>query len=224
MYQLIYTQLMQSLHQTYRNSGSWLTPLIFYSIFVSLFPLTLRIYSPQLLSSLAAGIIWIGVLLANLLSLDQLFKTDFQQGNIDLWLLSPYPLPLFVVTNIASHWICYGVPLLLLSPLLGMSLQLSWHSIQLLTFSLLLGTPIFSLIGAIGCALTLNTQRQNMVLPILIIPLYIPVLIFGSQIVNHAKAGLAVNGNIAMLGALLLITLAIAPLATSAALRIGGQY
>ncbi len=169
---------------------------------------------------LRRGIIWVAALLATLLSLDKLFRYDALEGFIDQLLLSRHSLMLLLLTKIVAHWLMTGLPLVLLSPLLGLFLNLSDKAIVILFVSLLLGTPILSLVGAIFATLTLSLRNHILLLPLLVLPFYIPVLIFGAGSVVIASAGLACSGQLAILGALLILALSFAPWATAAALEI----
>ena len=205
---------------TLRQAFSWLTPLLFFIIVVCLFPLALGPDS-ELLTKIAPGIIWVAALLAILISIGNLFRQDAEQGYLDLLLLSPYPLTLLVLGKILSHWITHCLPLILISPLLGILLNLHPQQEKVLILTLLLGTPVLSLIGAIGAALVTGIRGSGLLLPILIMPLYIPVLIFGTGTILAAGMGQAVSGYLAIMGAILLVSLGFAPFLTGVALRIG---
>jgi heme exporter protein B len=194
-------------------------PLLFYVLVATLVPLAV---SPDAatLARLAPGIIWVGALLATLLSLDRLFRSDFEDGTLDLLLLSPAPLPLLVVAKVLAHWLATGLPLLLVSPLLALLLALPDGALGTLTATLALGTPVLSLIGAVGVALTVSVRRGGALLALLVLPLYVPVLIFGANAVAAAADGLPVTGQLYMLGAFLALSLSLAPLAAAGALRV----
>lgn len=203
----------------YRAKGELLNPLMFFLIVSSLFPLAVS-PDPEFLGSIAPGIIWVGALLATLLSLDLLFKADHDDGTLEQFLLMPQPLVFLVLAKIIAHWCIAGLPLVIVAPLLGVMLGLPENAYFALMISLLLGTPILSLLGAIGAGLTVGLKKGGMLLPLLILPLYIPVLIFGASAVQSAGQGMAINGHIAFLGAYLFFTLAVCPLATVAALKL----
>ena len=194
-------------------------PLLFYVMVVTLVPLAV---SPDAatLAGLAPGIIWVGALLATLLSLDRLFRSDFDDGTLDLLLLSPAPLPLLVCAKVFAHWLATGLPLLLVSPLLALFLSLPSNALDILAVTLILGTPVLSLIGAVGVALTVRVRRGGALLALLVLPLYVPVLIFAANAVSAAVDGLPVTGQLYMLGAFLALALSLAPLAAAGALRI----
>ncbi len=204
---------------SYRHRNELLNPLLFFLIVVTLFPLGV---SPEktLLQTMAPGVIWVAALLAVMLSLDSLFKDDYDDGTLEQMMLSPHPTSLLVLAKIISHWLVTGLPIILLAPLLGIFMYLPAEGIITLMLTLLLGTPVLSLIGAIGMALTLGLNRGGMLLSLLVLPLYIPVLIFSANAVDASLAGLAVRGQMYFLGALLVLSITLAPLATAAALKI----
>ncbi|MGF1525989.1 MAG: heme exporter protein CcmB [Candidatus Competibacterales bacterium] len=205
-----------------RRQAEWLNPPLFFVLVVSLFPLGIGPL-PQLLATVAPGVIWVAALLATLLPLERLFRADYDDGALDQLLLCPTPLPWLVLAKVAAHWLLTGVPLLLISPLLGLLLHLPQGAVLALPVTLLLGTPTLSLVGAIGGALTVGIPRGGMLLALVILPLYTPVLIFGTVAVDQAAQGLPIAGSLALLGALLALALSAGPLAIAAALRIGVQ-
>jgi heme exporter protein B len=202
-----------------RQRGQLANPLLFFVLVVALFPLGMN-PDPGLLRSIGPGVIWVGALLAAMLALESMFRSDFDDGALEQMLLTPYPLPLLVLAKVTAHWLVTGVPLLLVSPLLALLLHLDGEAILILLATLALGTPLLSLIGAIGVALTVGLRRGGVLLSLLVLPLYVPVLIFAAGAVGNAAAGMAVTGQMAFLGALLALAVALAPLATAAALRI----
>jgi len=203
----------------FRHPSDLINPLIFFIVVVTLFPLAVTPES-DFLREIAPGVLWVSALLATLLSLDMLFQTDFQDGTLEQMLLSPQPLYAAILAKVATHWLLSGLPLTLLSPLLAMMLFLPGDGIQALMLTLLLGTPILSFIGAIGSALTVGLRKTGLLLSLLVLPLYIPVLIFASGAVKAAVAGLPIVGHLALLGALLALAVVLAPLAIATALRI----
>jgi heme exporter protein B len=205
---------------TLRQAHSWLTPLIFFVMVVSLFPMALGA-DTAVLKQIAPAIIWVAALLAVLMSVGNIFRSDALEGHLDLLLLSKKSLTTLVLCKTGSHWLTHCLPLILISPLLGLMLNLSAPPLAALILTLLLGTPVLCLSGAIGSALLIGVGRQELLLPVLIMPLYIPVLIFGTGTVLAAQLNLPVNGYYAIMGALILMTLAFAPLLTSLALREG---
>lgn len=195
------------------------TTLFFFIIAVTLFPLgvgpeieTLRVIAP--------GVIWVAALLAAMLSLNTLFTSDYEDGTLEQMVIAPYPLSVLVLGKLLAHWLLTGVPLALLSPLLGMQLGLDSAQIQVLLVTLLLGTPVLSMIGSVGAALTLGVRGGGVLLSLLVLPLFIPVLIFGAGAVDAYSSGLDIGGHLSILGALLVLSIILAPLATSMALRI----
>ena len=205
-----------------RRRGEWLNPLVFFVIVVSLFPLGIG-PEPNRLQAIAPGVLWVAALLATLLALDSLFRSDFDDGTLEHLLLSPQPLSVLVLAKVITHWLVTGLPLLLLSPLLGMSLGLVTRAIPALIGSLTLGTLTLSLVGAIGAALTVGLRKGGVLLALLVLPLFIPVLIFGSHAVSSAAAGLEIEGQMSLLGALCAFAFAVCPIATAAALRISAE-
>ncbi len=202
-----------------RGRAELALPLLFYLLVATLVPLAV---SPDAatLAGLAPGIIWVAALLATLLSLDRLFRSDFEDGSLDLLLLSPAPLPLLVCAKVLAHWLVTGLPLLLVSPLLALVLALPGRALGTLAASLALGTPVLSLLGAVGVALTVGVRRGGGLLALLVLPLYVPVLVFGANAVSAAGDGLPVTGQLYMLGAFLALAASLAPLAAAGALRI----
>ncbi len=195
------------------------TTLFFFIIAVTLFPLGVG-PEMELLRTMAPGVIWVAALLASMLSLGTLFASDFEDGTLEQMVIAPYPLSVLVLGKLFAHWLLTGVPLALLSPLLGMQLGLSADTIQILVITLLLGTPVLSLIGSIGAALTLGVRGGGVLLSLLVLPLFVPVLIFGSGAVEAYSAGIRIDGHLSLLGAFLAASIVFAPLAPSVALRI----
>ncbi len=206
----------------FRRRADWLNPLVFFVIVVTLFPLGIG-PDPGLLRDIAPGVLWVAALLATLLALDGLFRSDFDDGSLEQLLLSPQPLSVLVLAKVLAHWLVTGLPLLLLSPLLAVVMQLQVVAIPVLLVSLLVGTLTLSLVGAIGAALTVGLQRGGVLLALLVLPLFIPVLIFGSSSVIAAASGFAVDAQLYLLGALFLLALVLAPPAIAAALRISTE-
>lgn len=202
-----------------RRRGELLNPFFFFVIVVTLVPLGVG-PDPATLAKLAPGIVWVGALLATLLSLESLFRSDFDDGSLELLLLSPYPATLLVAAKVLAHWLLTGLPLVLAAPVLGLMLGLNATALPTLFASVLLGTPTLSLVGAIGVALTVGLRRGGALLSLLILPLYAPVLIFGANAATAAAVGLPVTGQIYFLGAMLALASSLAPIATAAALRI----
>lgn len=214
-------QVMRSEWQVaVRDRHELANPLLFFVVVISLFPLAIS-PDPQLLQTLGAGAIWVACLLAILLGLERLFRSDYEQGVLEQWCVAPYPLSLMVLMKVLMHWLLAGLPLIIVTPLLAIMLHLNSHEMWVLVGSLLLGTPILCLLGAIGVALTIGLQGNGMLLSLLVLPLTMPVLIFGAGSAMNAAAGVPVAGQFALLGALLITAIALAPIAISAAIRIG---
>ncbi len=202
-----------------RHRGELANPLLFFVIVVSLFPLGLGPES-RTLQAIAPAVIWVSALLAAMLSLDSVFRSDFDDGSLEQLLLSPHPTSLLVLTKVFAHWLVSGLPLLLMAPLLGVLLHLPGAATGTLIASLALGTPVLSLVGAIGVALTVGLRRGGVLLSLLVLPLYVPVLIFAASAVASAAVELPVTAELYFLGSLLVLSLTLAPLAAAAALRI----
>lgn len=216
---LFWAVLKRDLMLAYRKKSDLFNPLIFFLMVATLFPLGVS-PEPDFLAEVAPGVVWVAALLATLLSMDSLFRSDFEDGTLEQTLLSPQPLFIVVLAKVLAHWMMSGLPLTLLAPLLGVMLFLPAEGMSGLMMSLLLGTPTLSLIGAIGAALTVGLRKGGVLISLLVLPLYIPVLIFGTSAVQAAVTGLPLAGFFALLGAMLALGFVIAPLAISAALRI----
>jgi len=202
-----------------RHRGELANPLLFYVIAASLFALGVG-PDPETLTRMAPSVIWIAALLATLLSLDGLFRSDFDDGALEQLLVSRHPLPALVLAKTLAHWLVTGLPLIVVSPVLAVLMAVPGDAVWALCATLALGTPVLSLVGAIGVALTVGLRRGGALLSLLVLPLYIPVLIFGASAVGAAAAGLPLVGQLYMLGAFLVLALTLAPLAAAAALRI----
>lgn len=202
-----------------RQKGEVLTPLIFFMVIASLFPLGVGAES-NLLLRMAPGVLWVSALLAAMLSLQRMFATDYADGSLEQMALSGTPLGLLVLAKALAHFVLSGLPLVLVAPVLGLQFGLDGRALGILMLSLLLGTPTLSLIGSIGAALTLGVRGAGVLLSLLILPLYIPVLIFGAGAVEADAAGLGIGGHLSLMSALLVLSLFFSPLATAAALRI----
>lgn len=216
----IWTRIVQrDLRIAWRRRSDALSSLFFFVIVVSLFPLGVG-PEPATLRLIASGVLWVAALLATLLSLGRLFAADHLDGTLEQMLLAAEPLWLVVTAKVCAHWLTSGLPLVLLSPLMGLQFGLEADEIAVLSATLLLGTPVLSLIGSIGAALTVGLRAGSVLLALLVLPLYIPVLVFGAAASGAFASGLAVMPHFSILGALLLASLALAPLAAALALRI----
>jgi heme exporter protein B len=202
-----------------RRRSDVLTTLFFFVIVVSLFPLGVG-PEPNLLRTMAPGILWVAALLASMLSLGRMFSMDHLDGTLEQMLLAAEPLGIIVLAKIVAHWLVSGLPLVLMAPVLGLQFDLPQGQLGVLILSLLVGTPILSLIGAIGAALTLGLRGGGVLVSLLVLPLYIPVLIFGAGSVGAEAAGLGAESHVALLGAGLLMAAVLAPWAAAAGLRI----
>lgn len=211
--------LFRDLRLAFRSRHELANPLIFFVLVVSLFPLAVT-PKPELLQEMAPGVIWVAALLATLLSLDSLFKQDYDDGSLDQLMLSPNPLMILVLAKVLAHWLLTGLPLVLISPLLGMFMYLPAEVLPAMMITLLLGTPVLSLVGAIGVSLTVAVNRGGVLLSLIVLPLYIPILIFGANAIDVANDGMSIRGQLFFLGAVLVFAISLAPLATAAALRI----
>lgn len=216
---LFFATLKRDLTLAFRNRGDMINPLVFFLIAITMIPLAL---GPEkaVLMRIAPGIIWVMALLATLLSLDGLFRSDFDDGSLEQLLISPYPLSWAVLAKVLVHWLATGLPLTLLAPLMGVMLSLPASAVGALVFSLVLGTGSMSLIGAIGAALTVGLRKGGVLISLIVMPLYIPILIFGASAVQTAALGDPYKMQLAVLGAILALALVLAPVAAAGALRI----
>jgi heme exporter protein B len=219
MLNLFFDMLKRDLLLAWRRKSDVFAALCFFILVVMLFPLGVG-PDPALLKVIAPGIVWVAALLASTLALGRLFAPDYIDGTLEQLLLTPEPLTVIVMAKIKAHWLVSGLPILLLSPLMGLQFGLSGDAIGVLFLSLLIGTPILSLIGAIGAALTLGLRGAGVLVALLILPLTVPVLIFGAGAVGAQTSGLGATAHLELLGGLLAAAVALAPWATAAALRI----
>ena len=211
--------LRRDLMLAWRRRADVLSTLFFFVIVVSLFPLGIG-PETQLLRLIAPGVVWVAALLASMLSLGRLFANDYQDGTLEQMLLTPQPLYLIVLAKVLALWLVSGVPLALMSPVLGGQFGLSADTLLILLLSLFLGTPVLGLIGSIGAALTLGLRGGGVLIALLVLPLYIPVLIFGAGAVTASITGMSAQANLLLLAALFVLALFFSPWATAAALRI----
>ena len=203
----------------WRRRSDVLATVFFFIIVTSLFPLGIG-PERETLRTIAPGVVWVAALLASMLSLGRMFGNDFQDGTLEQLLMTPQPAFLIVLAKVLAHWLVSELPLVVIAPLLGLQFGLSENSLVIVVVSLLLGTPVLSVIGAIGAALTLGLRAANVLVALLVLPLYIPVLIFGSGAVQASVNGTGPQAWLLLLGATLVVSLVFAPWATSAALRI----
>lgn len=203
----------------HRSAGQWLNPVFFFIIVITLFPLGIG-PAPGTLATIAPGVLWVSALLAMMLSLDTLFARDFRDGTLEQIVISGEPLSVTVIGKVLAYWVITALPLVLLSPLLAVMLQLPGQAYVTLLISLLLGTLSLSFIGAIGAALTVSVNQGGILLSLLVLPLTVPVLIFGSGAVSAAAASLDTSAQISLLAAIAALSVSLAPLAIAGALRV----
>ncbi len=210
--------LRRDLRLALRQGVDTLVVVLFFVLTVSLFPFGVG-PEPEVLARIASGVIWVTALLASLLSLERLFQTDYEDGGLDLLILAPLPLEGAVLAKCLAHWLTTGVPLIAAAPLLALLLNLPGEGLAGLLLAMLLGTPTLTLVGAIGAALVLGARRGGVLISLLVLPLYVPVLIFGVAAVDAAVFGLALRPPLMVLGGFLMAALVLAPWASAAALR-----
>ena len=211
--------LKRDLLLVFRHRNDIINPLAFFLMVAVLFPLGVS-PDPTFLSEVASGVIWVAALLACLLSVDGLFRTDYEDGSLEQMMVSSESLLVLVLAKVLTHWLVSGFCLAIISPLLAMMFFLPEQAYPALILSLLLGTPTLSLMGAIGAGLTVGLRKGGVLISLLVLPLYIPVLIFGAGTVQAGAMGLPIQGYLALLGAILVLSLMLAPFAIAAALKI----
>jgi heme exporter protein B len=211
--------LRRDLTLAFRNRSEFANPMLFFVLVITLFPLAIGAV-PELLARIAPGIIWVAALLAAMLSLDSIFRSDFDDGSLDQLLMSAHPMPLLVLAKVCAHWLVTGFPLLIISPLLAEMLGMAQQAQGILFLTILIGTPVLSLVGSIGVALTVGLPKGGIILSVLVLPLYVPVLIFAASAIEGAAVGLDVSAQINMLLAFMFLALSLSPVAAAAALRI----
>lgn len=210
--------LRRDLRLALRNAADTAAAALFFVLVAALVPLGVG-PAPEILARIAPGMLWVAALLSTLLSLDRMFRLDHEDGTLDLLATAPPPLALLVLAKAAAHWLACGLPLVLIAPLLALLLQVPSHGLVMAAVGMALGTPTLCLLGSIGAALVLGARRGGVLLPLLVLPLYIPVLVLGVTALDAAIAGLPVRPHLMLLGALLLAALTLCPLAAAAALR-----
>jgi len=219
MIEVIWATLRRDLLLAVRNRTEVANRLLFFVLVAAVFPLGLDV-EKGLLQAIGPSVVWVSALLATVLSVDSLFRTDFEDGSLEQMALSPQPLTLVVLAKVLAHWLVTGLPLVVISPLLALLFNLPGTDMAVLAGTLLLGTPVLSLLGAVGVALTVGLRRGGVVLTLLVLPLYVPVLVFGANTVHLAAAGADTSAPFYILGAMLALAVTLAPAATAAALRI----
>jgi heme exporter protein B len=211
--------LKRDLVLAYRRRAELVNPMLFFVLVTAMFPLGIG-NDPKLIEAVGPGVIWVAALLAALLSLDSMFRSDYDDGSLEQFMLSAHPVSILVLAKIFAHWLVTGLPLFLVAPLLAVLLHIPGSAIPTLMLTLLLGTPVLSLIGSVGVALTVGLRRGGVILSLLVLPLYVPVLIFASDAVKTAIVGIPTTAQLSILSAMLVGSLVLAPLATAASLRI----
>jgi heme exporter protein ccmB len=214
--------IQRELTIAFRRPAEILNPLWFFLIVITLFPLLMG-PNPELLGKIASGIAWVAALLSALLSFERLFRDDYLDGSLEQLMLLPVGLPQVALAKVIAHWLLTGLPLILLSPIAAILLSLETHVWSALVLTLLLGTPILSCLGAIGVALTVGLRKGGTLLSLLILPLFLPVLIFAAAVLEAATINMNYSGQLAIIGAILAITLTFSPFAIAGALRISLQ-
>ncbi len=218
-FSVLYRILARDIQVALRRQSDVAAVFFFFIIAASLFPLGSGA-DPKLLSAMAPSVLWVMALLSCMLSLSRMFSSDYADGTLEQMMISNQPVVLIVLMKILAHWILSGLPLVFVAPLIGLQFNLGGAELQILAVSLLMGTLALSLIGSIGAALTLGIRGTGVLVAILVLPLYIPVLVFGAGAVNAVSIGMSPNGALSLLGAVLAMALVFAPLASAAALRI----
>lgn len=219
---ILFHIIQRELTIAFRRPAEILNPLWFFLIVITLFPLLMG-PNPELLGKIASGIAWVAALLSALLSFERLFRDDYLDGSLEQLMLLPLGLPQVALAKVIAHWLLTGLPLILLSPIAAILLSLDIHVWWALVLTLLLGTPILSCLGAIGVALTVGLRKGGTLLSLLILPLFLPVLIFAAAVLEAATLNMGYSGQLAIIGAILAITLTFSPFAIAGALRISLQ-
>jgi heme exporter protein B len=218
-FSLMLRVFMRDIILAWRRRSDVISVFFFFIIAASLFPLGLGA-DPQLLHTIAPSILWVCALLSCMLSLPRMFSDDYVDGTLEQLIISNQPTLLIALTKTLAHWVLSGLPLVLIAPLIGLQFNLTNSELQVLAVSLLLGTPVLSLVGSIGAALTLGLRGGSVLIGLLVLPLYIPVLVFGAGAVNAISVGMSANGALSLLGAMLALALVFAPITASYALKV----
>ena len=211
--------LRRDLLIAYKRKNDLFNPFMFFVLVATLFPIGIS-PEPEVLGEISAGVLWIAALLASLLAMDNLFRADFEDGSLELLMLSPHPLYFLVLAKNVAHWLVSGLPVVLVSPLIAYMLNFPEGAYSTLVLTLLLGTPVLSLLGSIGVALTVGLGSRGLILAVITLPMSVPVLIAGTLTVSQTLEGASLSGYLAIMGAMLVAALTLAPLASAAALRI----
>ncbi len=219
MLRFFFTVIRRDVLLAARRRGDWLTAQFFFVMVVSLFPLGIG-PEPAMLRAIGPGVVWVAALLACLLSLGRLFADDYRDGSLEQMLLSPYPNAVLALGKALAHWIINGIPLLVIAPVLGIQFNMPMNALFILVLSLAIGTPILSLLGSIGAALTLGLRGGGVLITLLILPLYVPALIFGAGAVDGALNGTGSEAHLSLLGAFLVLSLLLSPWVSAIALKV----
>ena len=211
--------LRRDLLIAYKRKNDLFNPFMFFVLVATLFPIGIS-PEPEALGEISAGVLWMSGLLASLLAMDNLFRADFEDGSLELLMLSPHPLYFLVLAKNIAHWLVSGLPIVLVSPLIAYMLNFPEGAHSTLVLTLLLGTPVLSLLGSIGVALTVGLGSRGLILAVITLPMSVPVLIAGTLTVSQTLEGASLSGYLAIMGAMLVAALTLAPLASAAALRI----
>ena len=211
--------LRRDLLIAYKRKNDLFNPFMFFVLVATLFPIGIS-PEPEVLGEISAGVLWISALLASLLAMDNLFRADFEDGSLELLMLSPHPLYFLVLAKNVAHWLVSGLPVVLVSPLIAYMLNFPEGAYSTLVLTLLLGTPVLSLLGSIGVALTVGLGSRGLILAVITLPMSVPVLIAGTLTVSQTLEGASLSGYLAIMGAMLVSAFTLAPLASAAALRI----
>ncbi|MEC7550821.1 MAG: heme exporter protein CcmB [Pseudomonadota bacterium] len=215
----IVATLRRDLLIAYKRKNDLFNPFMFFVLVATLFPIGIS-PEPESLGEISAGVLWISALLASLLAMDNLFRADFEDGSLELLMLSPHPLYFLVLAKNVAHWLVSGLPVVLVSPLIAYMLNFPEGAYSTLVLTLLLGTPVLSLLGSIGVALTVGLGSRGLILAVITLPMSVPVLIAGTLTVSQTLEGASLSGYLAIMGAMLVAAFTLAPLASAAALRI----
>ncbi len=216
---VFYQLIRRDLKLGFRRPAEIVNPILFFTIVIVLFPLAVG-PKANLLATMAPGVIWVAALLSALLSLESMFRSDYEDGTLEQLMLSPHPVILLVLAKVAAHWLMTGLPLVLVSPLLAVFMGLPSEGMGILVLTLLLGTPVLTLIGAIGVALIIGLRNGGIILSLLVLPLYVPVLIFATSAVDSTISGFPVTAHINILMAFLVLAITLAPFPIAASLKI----
>ncbi|MBT2971516.1 MAG: heme exporter protein CcmB [gamma proteobacterium symbiont of Ctena orbiculata] len=211
--------LKRDLVLAYRRRAELVNPMLFFVLVTAMFPLGIG-NDTKLIEAVGPGVIWVAALLAALLSLDSMFRSDYDDGSLEQFMLSAHPVSILVLAKILAHWLVTGLPLFIVAPLLAVLLNIPASAIPTLMLTLILGTPVLSLIGSVGVALTVGLRRGGVILSLLVLPLFVPVLIFATDAVKTAIVGIPTTAQLSILSAMLVGSLVLAPMATAASLRI----